>query len=312
MLRVIFILLPILALIGGVVGWYWAAPVPLAAGSLPSHEPDPVNGERMFYAGGCIACHAAPGAEGEDKLILAGGLELKTEFGSFFAPNISPNTDVGIGRWSMLDFVSAMTRGVSPRGHHYFPSFPYASYARMKVTDVMDLKAFIDTLPGSFNIEPRHKLSFPYNIRRGVGAWKHQYFDPSPVMTGLTDPLAQRGQYLVEGPGHCGECHTPRDAFGGPDLTRWLGGAPNPEGKGRIPNITPHEGALGSWSADDIAYYLETGFTPEFDSAGGAMVAVIDNISKLPPEDRAAIAAYLKAVPPVTPEAAPASAADGG
>lgn len=109
--------------------------------------------------------------------------------------------------------------------------------------------------------------------------------------------LVERGRMLVEGAGHCGECHTPRDRFGGLLRERWLAGAPNPEGKGRIPNITPGGENISAWSAADIAYYLESGFTPEFDTVGGSMVAVQENMAKLSDEDRAAIAAYLLALP---------------
>jgi mono/diheme cytochrome c family protein len=109
--------------------------------------------------------------------------------------------------------------------------------------------------------------------------------------------LLRAGEYLVEGPGHCGECHTPRSFTGGSIKGEWLAGAPAAEGSGVVPNVTSGEGGIGSWSADDIANYLESGFTPDFDSVGGAMVEVQQNMALLTPEDRAAIAAYLKAVP---------------
>lgn len=111
------------------------------------------------------------------------------------------------------------------------------------------------------------------------------------------DEEVRRGQYLVEGPGHCGECHTPRDFMGGSDMSRWLAGAPAMEGTGRIPNITPSSDGIASWSEFEVAAYLESGFTPDFDSAGGRMAAVIRNLARLPEEDRQAIAAYLKAIP---------------
>jgi mono/diheme cytochrome c family protein len=130
--------------------------------------------------------------------------------------------------------------------------------------------------------------------------WQLLYLSPDPVIAiDESDPQLVRGRYLVEGPGHCGECHTPRNLIGGLDKARWLGGGPAPEGGGKIPNITPDPSGIGSWSAADIAYYLESGFTPDFDSVGGAMVEVQRNMVKLTAEDRQAIAAYLKAVPPV-------------
>ena len=290
----------VLVLAAAAAGWFLTAADPLTAADLPRHEPDVANGERMFYAGGCTSCHAAPGARGEDKLHLAGGLGLTSPFGTFRVPNISPDPESGIGGWSDLDFVNAVMRGVSPDGGHYYPSFPYPSYARMRIEDVLDMKAFIDTLPAVRSTVAGHDLAFPYSIRRGVGVWKRLNMHPGPVVAlAGADPEIARGQYLVEGPGHCGECHTPRDALGGARLQQWLAGAPNPEGRGTIPNITPHADGIARWSTGDIAYSLETGFKPDFDSFGGSMVAVQDNMAKLPAEDRAAIAAYLKAVPPL-------------
>jgi mono/diheme cytochrome c family protein len=145
-----------------------------------------------------------------------------------------------------------------------------------------------------------HRLAFPYSIRRGIGLWKRLHLSPQPVIALDADATAEvrLGSYLVEGPGHCGECHSPRDFSGGIRIDQWLAGAVAAEGKGTVPNITPGEEGIGGWSAADIAYFLETGFTPEFDSAGGAMAEVQRNMAELSAGDRAAIAAYLKAVPP--------------
>lgn len=290
----------VLAVVGMLAAWWVTAPQTIRVSSLPDHVPDPVAGERIFWAGGCASCHASPvdgkRAKGEDKLRLGGGEELDTPFGIFRVPNISPHDD-GIRGWPMIDFVNAMQRGVSPDGRHYYPSFPYPSYAKMAVEDVMDLKAFLDTLPAVAGRTDNHVLGFPWSFRRGIGAWKRRYVDAEPVIqAGPADALGDRGRYLVEGPGHCGECHTPRDRFGGLITERWLAGAPSPEGRGRIPNVTPTGKNVGEWSAADIAYYLESGFTPEFDTVGGAMVAVQENMAMLEPSDREAIAAYLKSV----------------
>ena len=261
-------------------------------------EPDLANGERIFHAGGCVSCHAAPGAEGDQKLVLAGGLPLNSPFGTFHAPNISPDETAGIGAWTLAEFGDAMKRGTGRDGEHLYPSFPYASYARMSVKDIADLYGYLKTLPKSANVAPGHDLPFPFNIRLSLGGWKLLYLNEEPRVTlASADESVKRGQYLVEGPGHCGECHTPRDMLGGMKTGQWLAGGPNPEGEGRIPNITPAEGGFGSWSAGDIVSYLETGFTPDFDSVGGSMVAVQKNMALLPAEDREAIAAYLKAIP---------------
>ncbi|MFK7744787.1 MAG: c-type cytochrome [Roseobacter sp.] len=287
--------LGLLGACGAAAGLWVTRPVVVTAEALPDHIPDPVQGEAIFYATGCASCHAAPGAQGDAKLVLAGGMEFKTEFGVFHAPNISTDRDVGLGAWTDAEFVSAVQHGTSPSGEHYYPAFPYASYSRMETTDILDLKSFMDTLPADATPSRPHDLSFPFNIRMTLGAWKLLYVDPEPVFA-QTDPLLARGQYLVEAMGHCSECHTPRNALGGPILSQWMAGGANPDGEGKIPNITPW--AL-DWVETDIAYYLETGFTPDFDSAGGSMVAVIENTAKLSPEDRSAIAAYLKAIPAV-------------
>lgn len=286
------------------VAWWITAPVTISADDLPGHAPDPVAGEHVFWAGGCASCHASlvngKRAKGENKLRLGGGLELETPFGVFPVPNISPHDDDGIGRWSTIDFVNAMQRGVSPTGRHYYPAFPYTSYARMRVEDVIDLKAYLDTLPAVEGRIAGPKLDFPWSLRRGIGAWKRRYLDSAAVVDIETgDALVARGRELVEGAGHCGECHTPRDRFGGLLRDRWLAGAPDPEGRGQVPDLTPASKNVANWSASDIAYYLESGFTPDFDTVGGTMVAVQENMAMLPAEDRAAMAAYLKALPAV-------------
>lgn len=231
---------------------------------------------------------------------LAGGLTLQTPFGDFVAPNISPHRADGIGAWSLEDFANAMLRGVSPEGRHYYPSFPYTSYARMAPGDVADLHAFIMTLPEVAGKAAGHTLSFPYSMRRGVGLWKRLHLDAGPVVElkgNVSDELLV-GRALVEGAGHCGECHTPRDLTGGLKKDAWLAGARAAEGEpgAIIPNITGGQGGIGAWSQGDIAYFLETGFTPEFDTVGGTMAAVQRNMARLTSQDRAAIAAYLKAI----------------
>ena len=289
----------VLGAIGAGVFLFVTAPERLPAETWASAgQPDLANGARIFHAGGCSSCHAAPGAPDDRKTVLSGGLALKSPFGTFHVPNISPDETAGIGAWTLAEFGDAMKRGTGRDGEHLYPSFPYASYARMSVKDIADLYGYLKTLPKSQNVTPEHDLPFPFNIRLALGGWKFLYLNEEPrVELADADPVVKQGQYLVEGPGHCGECHTPRDMLGGLKTDLWLAGGPNPEGEGRIPDITPSEGGFGSWSAGDIASYLETGFTPEFDSVGGPMVAVQKNMAQLPSQDREAIAAYLKAVP---------------
>jgi len=282
--------------------WWITEPRPVSVDDLPDHASDPVAGQRIFWASGCASCHASPvdgkRAKGEDKLLLGGGLELNTPYGVFRVPNISSHSSDGIGGWSVIEFVNAMQHGVSPDERHYYPSFPYTSYAKMAVEDVMDLRAYLDTLPSVPGEIAEHTLEFPWTIRRGIGAWKWRYLSVDPIIPfDSPDSAVERGRELVEGAGHCGECHTPRDRFGGMRKERWLAGAPNPEGRGRVPNITPGGEEIAEWSAGDIAYYLESGFTPEYDTVGGSMVAVQENTARLPKADRDAIAAYLKAIP---------------
>jgi mono/diheme cytochrome c family protein len=170
----------------------------------------------------------------------------------------------------------------------------------MKLGDIADLFAYLKTLPPVSGRAPPDRVSFPFSVRRGIGLWKMLYLSDKPVISLTADASQEEkdGQYLVEGPGHCGECHTPRSFLGGARDDLWLSGAAALEGKGHVPNITSGEGGIGDWSRKDIAYYLESGFTPDFDSVGGAMVDVQENIAHLPAADREAIAAYLKAVPP--------------
>ncbi len=283
-----------LGLAGFAAFWLLTWPDRLPDDALAGLTGDVARGERVFLAGGCASCHAAPNAKDEARLVLAGGQRFPSAFGTFLAPNISPDPTHGIGTWSAMDLANAMLRGVSPEGAHYYPAFPYTSYTHVTAQDVTDLHAYLATLPATNTPSQPHEISFPFTIRRGLGLWKHLYATDDWVLTGDLTPEQTRGRYLVEGPGHCGECHTARDLFGGLQRDAWLTGAPTPDGKGKIPGISP---AQLDWSESDIAYYLETGFTPDFDAAGGHMASVILNTAQLPASDRAAIAAYLKALP---------------
>jgi mono/diheme cytochrome c family protein len=292
-------LVVVLAVAGAGAFWFITKPDPLPEAQFANPgTPDLKNGEMVFWAGGCESCHAAKGAEGAQQLVLSGGAPLATPFGTFYPPNISPDEKAGIGSWSLTDFANAMKRGLDDESNHLYPAFPYGSYTHMSDADVRDLYAYMKTLPKSTNVAPDHELSFPFNMRIALGGWKFLFFSDKPhVDLANASDEVKRGQYLVEGPGHCGECHTPRNALGGFKSGEWLAGGPNPEGKGTIPDITPGSKDIGSWSQSDIASYLETGFTPDFDSVGGSMVAVQRNMAHLTKEDREAIAAYLKALP---------------
>jgi mono/diheme cytochrome c family protein len=256
---------------------------------------DPEAGKNVFYIAGCESCHMSPGQK--DPLRLGGGMELKTPFGSFFPPNISPDLRDGIGGWTSADFANALMAGVSPRGAHLYPAFPYPSYRHMSIKDVRDLFAFLHTTPPVSGRPPPNALKFPFSIRRAVGFWKLLYLPQidHPIAVDPTDGEAL-GRYLVNGPGHCAECHSPRDAFGGIMASRRLTGGPLPAGKGKAPNITAD--GLKDWSEDDIETALSTGFTPSGDVLGSAMTAVVRSLKQVPEPDLAAIARYLKSYRP--------------
>lgn len=289
-----------------VVFWWLTIPAVIPAAALPAYTPNPVNGQVMFNAGGCASCHAVPAQP--ERTRLGGGLAIPSPFGTFYAPNISPDATDGIGRWSEADFVTAVLKGTSPAGAHYFPAFPYASYQHAKAEDVRDLFAYLKTLPAVSGKAPDHQVPFPFNIRRNVGVWKLLFVDGKPF---APDPARSvqwnRGAYLINSFGHCAECHSPRNLLGGIIASQRFAGGPNPEGEGWVPNIT--QKGLADWSEKDIAYFLETGQTPDGDSAGGAMGRVIKNTSELSPEDRTAMSVYLKSLPAVEGPPRPKKAA---
>lgn len=290
--------LAVLALAGAGAAWWLTAPERLAASELEGVTGDAELGRVAFAAAGCAGCHVAPGAEAVEAPVLAGGKRFVTAFGTFVAPNISPSAE-GVGEWSDAEIINAVMRGVSPEGQHYYPAFPWNAYWKADVQDVADLVAYLRTLPPSDVASLPHEVPFPFSIRRAVGAWKLLFLQDAWVVDGDLPDEEARGRYLVEALAHCGECHTPRNALGGLRTGAWLSGAPDPAGEGRIPAIDP--GSL-SWSEAEIAAMLATGFTPDFDVVGGEMAVVVRHTSQLPASDLAAIAAYLKAVPPVEAE----------
>jgi mono/diheme cytochrome c family protein len=284
-----------LVVVGGAAGWWLTRPKPMTEADFAGIIGDVARGEQVFHAAGCASCHAAPGAEGQATLVLSGGQTFPSAFGTFVAPNISTDTAHGIGGWTLAQFGSAVMRGVSSEGEHLYPAFPYTAYQNATLQDVADLKAYMDTLPASDVPSQPHRVGFPFNIRLSLGGWKFLFGGAGWAVAENLTPTEARGRYIAEALAHCGECHTPRNALGGLDRTRWLAGAPNPSGQGTIPNITP---AKLAWSEAEIVEYLTSGFTPEYDSAGGHMAHVVENMAKLPETDRQAVAAYLKRVKP--------------
>lgn len=306
MLRHKFLGSVVIAAFGLVVFWRLTIPATVSSNVLPAYTPNPSNGLTTFNAGGCSACHAVPAQP--DRLKLGGGLAIPSPFGTFYAPNISPDPADGIGRWTEAEFVSAVRKGTSPTGEHYFPAFPFVSYGHAKIEDIRDLFAYLKTLAPVSGKAPDHDVPFPFNVRRNIGIWKWLFMDDGPF---VPDPARSaqwnRGAYLVNSLGHCAECHSPRNFLGGIVAAQRFAGGPNPEGEGWVPNIT--QKGLGEWSEKDFAYFLQTGEFPDGDKAGGSMVRVIRNISQLSPGDRAAMAEYLKSLPPVEGPPRPKKAA---
>lgn len=271
-------------------------PQTVTAAALPAHVPDLGNGRTMFLAGGCAACHMTP--KQTDATRLGGGLRLHTAFGEFYVPNISSDRQDGIGGWSEAQFVTAMVDGTAPDGSHLYPAFPYPSYRHMRTGDVRDLFAYLKTLPPVAGRVRPHALKFPFAIRRTVGVWKllfldGQGFTPEPQRSDEWN----RGAYLVNGPGHCAECHSPRNALGAVIEGRKFDGGPSPTDQGGVPSI--RQDKLGDWTVDDIVGTLTTGDTPDSDRVGGPMVEVVRNVSQLSDADRRAMAVYIKSLPPL-------------
>ena len=279
--------------------WWLTRPVLAVSGAQAvalEQGGDAARGEIVFNAGGCASCHATPGQP--DRKRMGGGLQLKTEFGTFVAPNISPSHADGIGTWKVADLANAMLRGVSPEGAHYYPAFPYTTYAHAKLEDVRDLMVYLRTLPVVDGKAPAHELSFPFSFRRGLGLWKLLFLDTTPIRDEPGKSAEwNRGHYLVDALGHCAECHSPRNLAGGIVAAQRYAGGPDPEGRGWVPNITAK--GIGAWSKGDIAELLATGFTPDYDSVGSSMADVVKNTAALPKADRDAMAEYLKSLPAV-------------
>lgn len=278
-----------LGIIAAGTAWALSAPRPLDSNAVAGLQGDAEAGQTIFLAAGCSSCHRGE-ARDADPLILSGGRSFASDFGTFRAPNISPDPDHGIGTWSQTDFINAVMRGISPTGAHYYPAFPYTSYIRADPQDIADLYAYMMTLPADATPSQPHDLGFPFNIRRSVGLWKTLFLRDDWAVTGDLTPEETRGRYLSEALAHCAECHTPRNALGALDTAQWHMGAPNPSGTGRIPAIA---GTGFDWTEFDVSAYLSSGLTPQFDVVGGSMADVVGNLRQLDKADLDAIAAYI-------------------
>jgi mono/diheme cytochrome c family protein len=288
----------VLALGGGALFWVLTVPERAGPAQLAAGEPDLENGRLVFFAGGCASCHATPGQP--DKLLLGGGLSIKSPAGSFTAPNISPHPERGIGGWTQEQFATAVLKGTSPDGRHYYPAFPYTTYQRMTPEDARDLFGFLKTLTASDNVPAGH--DFPLDlapVRRGVGLWKLFHLDGAPLQpVEGQSPEWNRGRYLIEALGQCAECHSPRGITGAIVADRRYTGARMPGGGEIAPNLTSGKGGIGEWTVEDMIFFLEDGTTPDGDVMSGEMEDVIRNTSQLPEDDRRAMAVYVKALKP--------------
>ena len=292
MLRKLVIVAIAATVVGAAAFWYLTIPTTIPATALGPHTPDLANGRTMFLIGGCSSCHAVPNQKDDTR--LGGGLALKSPFGVFYVPNISSDAKDGIGAWSEAQFVTAMVKGVSPSNEHLYPALPYTSYQRMRLDDLRDLFAYLKTLPALSGSIRDHDLPFPFNIRRTLGIWKLLFLD-GKMFTPDTAQSVQwnRGAYLVNGPGHCAECHSPRNILGAIIASRRFTGGQSPSGG--VPDIT--QGKLHEWKIEDFVETLDTGMTPDSDKVGGLMVEVVANTSRLSAVDREAMAVYLKSLP---------------
>ncbi|MDB5809751.1 MAG: hypothetical protein JWN94_1873 [Betaproteobacteria bacterium] len=259
------------------------------------------HGEYLAKIGGCVGCHTEEKEDKKSAVPFAGGRALKTPFGTFYGPNITPHPQAGIGRWTEADFVRAMRHGERPDGANYFPAFPYPSFTRISDEDLRDLWAYLQSLPQSDKRSQAHDLRTPYGWRFLVTAWKWLFFTPGPQAAAEAQSVAvNRGAYLVQALGHCGECHTPRNSLGGPRQDRFLAGGKGPDGKG-VPNLTPTR--LKKLSDAEVKDFLHTGMTADGDVAAESMAEVVRNTtSQLTADDMNALIAYLRSLPPLPDE----------
>jgi mono/diheme cytochrome c family protein len=250
----------------------------------------------LFHAGSCGSCHkAAEGAPGAEEGLPTGSAAFPTPVGTFYPGNLTPDPETGIGRWSEIEFINAMSRGISPDAAHYFPAFPYPSFRFMPLEDLLDLRAYLASLPAVPS--PRREAELPLTAlaRRGVGLWKRlalrdRRFEADP---GRSESW-NRGAYLTNGPGHCGECHTPRNWLMIADQARHLGGGPHPGGKGSVPSLRRLVERGRYKDVSDLTLALQFGETFGYDKlSSGNMAEIQMNLARLPESDVRAIAEYL-------------------
>lgn len=260
--------------------------------SLESLSGDAARGAYLARMSGCIACHTDTDGGGAP---LAGGLELKTGFGTFRSPNLTTDNEYGIGAWTPEMFAKAVRQGISPEGEPYYPAFPYPFYSRFSDQDIADLWAAFRTVPAAATPSREQDLQFPYSFRPALKAWRALFLDMGPLkpMPDRSDAW-NRGRYIVRGPAHCGACHTPRNLLGARQAEFALHGAEGLPDGGKSPRITADRLEAEGWTVNNLAYALRSGVTPEGDAFGGSMGEVVrDGTAFLSDADLRAIAIYL-------------------
>ena len=282
------IMLLVMAVFFG-VGSYWLFGLPdVAEREFPQSADAIARGEYLLTAGGCLSCHR--GQSSEDDTSLSGGLALETDFGTFYAPNITPDPETGIGNWSARDFLLALKHGRTPDGSFYYPAFPYLAYAGLTDRDALAIGAYLMSLEPVVNEVPEPEVPV-WLSRWGIAVWNKVADDP-PLEADFDDEQVERGAYLARNLGHCGECHTPRNGLGIPDKTREFAGATL--GDEVIEAIDTEALQEEGWTANNFALFLLIGMKPDAEFVGGDMNEVIEhNTSKLTEADRNALAAFF-------------------
>ncbi len=248
------------------------------------------RGADLAALGGCASCHTKQGGRP-----YAGGVALQTPFGVVYGTNITPDRDTGIGAWTDEEFDRAVRQGRARDGARLYPAMPFPYFTHMSRRDVKDIRAYLSTVEPVHNPVRSNRLPFPLNLRSSMIVWDALYFTPGEFHENAMKTREwNRGAYLVQGPGHCGACHTPKNFLGGDKSSEALRGYTL---QGWVaPDITSGQGPLASWSAEDIATYLKTGHNSKAAAAGPMGEVVELSTSHMTDADVKAIATYLKGV----------------
>lgn len=273
-----------LVVVAIVMGLIWILVPPNADSNIDVHrQPDPDNGAMLLQAAGCLACHSSP-----DNEVYAGGLQLDSPFGNFYSPNITMDSEQGIGAWSLNDFAGAVRQGISPEGDFYYPVMPFTSYQGLTDQDIVDMWIALKQQPDSKQPSQEHDMQFPFNQRMLLKGWRLLFLNTNQV-----DP-SQRGAYLAAHVLHCSECHTPRNILGGLVLSQYFQGNDQLPDENVAPDIRSQALRDKGWTVADLKYLFAEGALPDGDYVGGSMVEVVDfGTSQISAQDRAMLANFV-------------------